>query len=77
MCSKCEVARYCSRECQIENWKTTHKIFCPVMVSVKNSLSYLENQYLKMRKDFEEEIERIERWNESKDGKNATIKNLN
>ena len=71
VCSKCEVARYCSRECQIEHWKTTHRIFCPEMVSVKNTLSYIDDQFLKMKKDLNEEMERIQRWKEYNDGKNA------
>ena len=47
------------------------------MVSVQNTISYLDDQFLKLRKDLNEEMERIQRWKEYNDGKNATIKNFN
>ena len=27
-CSKCKTAKYCSRECQVQDWETKHKIQC-------------------------------------------------
>ena len=58
-CSKCELVRYCSRKCQIEDWKISHRLICREIVLVKNTISYLEDQFLKMRKDLNEELERI------------------
>ena len=31
-CSKCQRVHYCSRECQIEHWKKSHKHECPQLV---------------------------------------------
>jgi hypothetical protein len=28
ICSKCKTARYCSKECQVKDWKNFHKKFC-------------------------------------------------
>lgn len=27
--SRCRIAYYCSRECQVKDWKYTHKTECP------------------------------------------------
>jgi len=27
-CAKCGVAKYCSKECQVTSWKSTHKTRC-------------------------------------------------
>ena len=32
-CSKCKVARYCSRECQVENWKE-HRRMCAMLLAM-------------------------------------------
>lgn len=36
VCAQCQVARYCSRECQVANWETSHGDHC---AHVKDSLS--------------------------------------
>lgn len=28
VCCKCQVASYCSRDCQLVHWKSTHKCIC-------------------------------------------------
>jgi hypothetical protein len=33
-CGKCARARYCSRECQVEDWAMGHKVLC---LPLKNS----------------------------------------
>jgi hypothetical protein len=37
-CAKCQTARYCSRECQIQDWKKggRHKRMCPQLIAFKN-----------------------------------------
>lgn len=36
-CSKCDVAAYCSRDCQLKDWKTgRHKMACPSYARVAN-----------------------------------------
>ena len=34
-CSRCRVARYCSRECQITDWRASHKHSCADLVGWK------------------------------------------
>jgi len=37
-CSKCDVAAYCSRDCQLQDWKTgRHKMACPSYARVAKS----------------------------------------
>jgi hypothetical protein len=31
-CSKCRVARYCTKKCQVSDWKLTHKYSCAELV---------------------------------------------
>mmetsp|Transcript_32416 Transcript_32416/g.36812 ORF Transcript_32416/g.36812 Transcript_32416/m.36812 type:complete len:472 (+) Transcript_32416:218-1633(+) len=37
-CSQCKAVWYCSRACQIEDWKRTHKIRCKLAVDTKQTL---------------------------------------
>lgn len=30
VCSKCKIAKYCNKECQVEHWKIDHKLKCNV-----------------------------------------------
>ena len=39
-CAKCRVASYCSRECQIKDWKAGHKHSC------KSKQSKFDNNYV-------------------------------
>ena len=57
-CSKCELARYCSRKCQI-----SHRFCCHGIVLLKDSISYLEDQQLKMLQDINEEMGRLDKLN--------------
>ncbi|EFR01962.1 hypothetical protein MGYG_04963 [Nannizzia gypsea CBS 118893] len=34
-CSGCKIAEYCSKECQREDWKVTHKSVCKMMAQLK------------------------------------------
>ena len=35
-CSRCKIALYCSKECQLEDYKNRHKVLCLKTVSVKS-----------------------------------------
>jgi MYND finger len=35
-CSKCVCVRYCSRECQIADWRDGHKTICPALAAVRS-----------------------------------------
>ena len=65
-CSNCgisELVQYCSRKCQIEDLKISHRLYCRGIVSVKNTISYLDDQRLKMIQDLNEEIEWLRKLN--------------
>ena len=38
-CAKCQIVNYCSRDHQIHDWKSGHKLFCADLASGKCSLS--------------------------------------
>ena len=42
-CSRCKVARYCSRECQITDWRATHKHSCADLKGWKPDTSLCVN----------------------------------
>ena len=44
-CSKCDLARYCSRKCQTEDWKKSHKVSCHKIVSLRHSIFRLSERY--------------------------------
>ena len=62
-CSKCELAWYCSRKCQIDDWKISHRFCCRGIVLLKDSISYLEDQQLKMLQDINEEMGWLDKLN--------------
>jgi hypothetical protein len=33
ICSRCRIARYCSRECQVQHWKQQHKLVCQALAA--------------------------------------------
>ena len=43
-CSKCHVAYYCGRKCQVDHWKTEHKQQCVHMVSRSISQTQAQSQ---------------------------------
>lgn len=36
-CGKCNIARYCSRSCQVADWKSTHKKSCESLIGWDSS----------------------------------------
>lgn len=40
VCAACRLARYCSRECQVAHWKSTHKEYCKEIVSSRKPLFF-------------------------------------
>ena len=36
-CSKCHTARYCSRSCQVKDWKAGHKMSCESLINWDSS----------------------------------------
>ena len=42
-CSRCKVARYCSRECQITDWRASHKHSCDDLKGWKPDTSLCVN----------------------------------
>lgn len=36
-CGRCHVARYCSRQCQIRDWKTSHRYSCTHLIDWDSS----------------------------------------
>ena len=46
VCSKCKVSKYCSVECQTEDWKNVHKTKCFDRTKLKNVLNKAERKGL-------------------------------
>ena len=44
-CSKCDLARYCSRKCQIKDWETSHRLSCHEIVSLRHSILRVSEEY--------------------------------
>ena len=44
-CSKFDLAQYCSRKCQTEDWKKSHKVSCHETVSLRHSIFHLSERY--------------------------------
>jgi len=36
-CARCSIAIYCSKECQIQHWKSDHKLFCKPIKNKNNN----------------------------------------
>ena len=43
-CSRCQVARYCSKECQTKDWKDGHKVACNQILRSVNFFSCLQRE---------------------------------
>jgi len=43
LCSKCKVARYCSKTCQIDDWKKGHKKTCKLLVKQQKECKKMED----------------------------------
>ena len=53
-CSKCDLARYCSRKCQTEDWKKSHKVSCHEIVSLRHSIFCLSERYDEVNQIYSE-----------------------
>ena len=51
-CSKCDLARYCSRKCQTEDWKKSHKVSCHEIVSLRHSIFCLSERYDEIQRKY-------------------------
>ncbi|KAH8910479.1 SET domain-containing protein [Coniochaeta sp. PMI_546] len=38
LCTRCRYASYCSKKCQASAWRATHKLECPALCRIKDSL---------------------------------------
>ena len=36
LCTACRVVDYCSRECQVKDWKEHHRLACPIYASLRD-----------------------------------------
>jgi hypothetical protein len=43
-CGRCHVARYCSRECQISDWKISHKHSCGDFIAWNSSANIIDSE---------------------------------
>ncbi|KAH7060944.1 hypothetical protein BKA62DRAFT_629675, partial [Auriculariales sp. MPI-PUGE-AT-0066] len=37
-CGRCQIPRYCSRDCQRQDWKVAHKAVCPALTRLLGSI---------------------------------------
>ena len=65
LCSKCDLAPYCSRKCQKKDWKISHILSCRESVCLRNSILVVSEKYdlddqgLQRLQDISEEIEQL------------------
>jgi hypothetical protein len=48
-CAACHVANYCSRDCQLEHWKSGHKGLCSDMSASRALDGYLHEPFRKLK----------------------------
>ena len=62
-CSNCQLLNYCSKECQIEHWKKTHKYHCKFLAGIKTQSNIEHNpalcQYCKKEANITEKRREI------------------
>ncbi len=48
MCAQCQLAQYCSRECQNEDWKAKHKKVCKKAAERREQMSKMGKMFQKL-----------------------------
>lgn len=61
LCSRCKTTRYCSRDCQVKDWKK-HKVFCVSLSAWVNSQNQIKgiDPEAKMKEEEEKRVNEVE-----------------